>query len=89
MANELLNSLLKEYEHKKMQAELDLEKRKELLYKKIPRLSEIESEIYPEVKKAIPNKEFLMVFTFGEYGVRDHGANTTGGLMLSFTAFGK
>ena len=45
MANELLNSLLKEYEHKKMQAELDLEKRKELLYKKIPRLSEIESEL--------------------------------------------
>lgn len=45
MANELLNSLLKEYEQKKIHAEIDLEKRKELLYKKIPRLSEIENEL--------------------------------------------
>ena len=28
----------------------------------------IEEKIYPEIKKAIPDKEFLMVFTFGEYG---------------------
>ena len=34
MSNEVLNSLLKEYEQKKVKAELDLEKRKEDLYKK-------------------------------------------------------
>jgi ribosomal protein L16/L10AE len=27
--------------------------------------------------------------TFGEYGYEDDGNNTCGGLMLSFTAFGK
>ncbi len=45
MSNEVLNSLLKEYEQKKLKAELDLEKRKEELYKKIPRLQQIENEI--------------------------------------------
>ena len=38
MSNEILNSLLKDYEQKKLQAELDSEKRKEELYQKIPRL---------------------------------------------------
>ena len=38
MANEILNSLLKEYEQKKLKAELDLEKRKDDLYNRIPRL---------------------------------------------------
>ncbi len=52
-------------------------------------LANIEDKIYPEVKKAIPNKEFLMVFTFGEYGQGDHSSNTVGGLSLSYTAFGK
>ena len=28
----------------------------------------------------------MTIFTFGEYGSKDHGANTCGGLMLSFTA---
>ena len=51
-------------------------------------LSQIEDKIYPEVKKVIPNKEFLMVFTFGEYGTGDHSSNTVGGLSLSYTAFG-
>ena len=51
-------------------------------------LSSIEDKIYPEVKKVIPNKEFLMVFTFGEYGMGDHSSNTVGGLSLSYTAFG-
>ena len=51
-------------------------------------LSKIEDNIYPEVKKVIPNKEFLMVFTFGEYGTGDHSANTVGGLSLSYTGFG-
>ena len=45
MSNEVLNSLLKEYEQKKVKAELDLEKRKEDLYKKIPRLQQIEDEL--------------------------------------------
>ena len=51
-------------------------------------LSQIEDRIYPEVKKVIPDKEFLMVFTFGEYGTGDHSSNTVGGLSLSYTAFG-
>lgn len=45
MANEILNSLLKEYEQKKINAEIDLEKRKEKLYKLIPRLEEIDNEL--------------------------------------------
>ena len=45
MSNEVLTSLLKEYEQKKLKAEIDLEKRKEDLYKKIPRLQEIENEL--------------------------------------------
>ena len=45
MSNEILNSLLKDYEQKKLQAELDSEKRKEELYEKIPRLQEIEEEL--------------------------------------------
>jgi len=45
MDNNVLNSLLREYEHKKIKAELDLEKRKETLYKNIPKLQEIENEI--------------------------------------------
>ena len=45
MANELLSSLLKEYEQKKLKAEMDLEKRKDDLYNKIPRLREIENEL--------------------------------------------
>ena len=45
MANEILNSLLKEYEQKKRRAELALEKRKEQLYKEVPRLQEIEDEL--------------------------------------------
>ena len=40
-----LNCVLKDYEQKKLQAELDSEKRKEELYQKIPRLQEIEEEL--------------------------------------------
>jgi hypothetical protein len=46
-------------------------------------------EVAAQLKKEAKGKPFIAVFTFGEYGVKDHGANTTGGLMLSFTAFGK
>jgi len=52
-------------------------------------LAGIEDKIYPAIKKAIPNKEFLMVFTFGEYGRCEHSSNIVGGLSLSFTGFGK
>ena len=45
MSNEVLNSLLKEYEHKKLNAELDLDRRKNNLYKLIPRLEEIDNEL--------------------------------------------
>mgnify|MGYP004601038077 FL=1 len=45
MANDILNTLLKEYEHKKINAELDLEKRKEKVYALIPRLLGIDDEL--------------------------------------------
>ena len=45
MSNEVLNSLLKEYEQKKLNAELDLDRRKNNLYKLIPRLEEIDNEL--------------------------------------------
>ena len=45
MSNEVLNSLLKEYEQKKLKAEIDLENRKEKLYAQVPRLQEIENEL--------------------------------------------
>ena len=46
-------------------------------------------EVSKQLKKEANGKPFIAIFTFGEYGLKDHGANTTGGLMLSFTAFGK
>ncbi|MCF0125703.1 MAG: hypothetical protein HUJ68_08115 [Clostridia bacterium] len=45
MSNELLNSLLKEYEQKKIRAELDAEERKNSLYASNSRLAEIEDEL--------------------------------------------
>jgi len=45
MADEILYSLLKEQEQKKLKAELDLEKRKEELMRKIPKLKEIEENL--------------------------------------------
>ena len=45
MTNDVLNSLLKEYQQKKLNAELDLDRRKQNLYKLIPRLEEIDSEL--------------------------------------------
>ena len=46
-------------------------------------------EVAEQIKKAANGVPFITIFTFGEYGVRDHGANTCGGLMLSFTGFSK
>lgn len=45
MVNDFFNSLQKEYEQKKLKAEIDLEKRKKSLYEKIPRLQQIEDEL--------------------------------------------
>ena len=45
MANEILDDLLKQYEHKKFQAELERDKRKTDLYKTVPRLQEIEDRL--------------------------------------------
>lgn len=45
MNKNILSSILKEYDQKKLNAELDLEKRKAKLYDSIPRLQEIETEL--------------------------------------------
>ena len=45
LANEILNSLLKEYEQKKLKAEIDADTRKRELYRKIPKLQEIDEKI--------------------------------------------
>ena len=46
-------------------------------------------EVAERLKKEAKGVPFLTVFTFGEYGTEDHGENTCGRLMLSFTGFGK
>ena len=46
-------------------------------------------EVAKQLKKEAKGVPFITIFTFGEYGVKDNGGNTTGGLMLSFTAFEK
>jgi hypothetical protein len=45
-------------------------------------------EVAVGVKTAAGDIPFIMEFTFGEYGYEDDGNNTTGGLMLSYTAIG-
>lgn len=45
-------------------------------------------EVSAGIKAAAGDIPFIVVFTFGEYGFEDDGNNTTGGLMLSFTALG-
>lgn len=47
------------------------------------------NEVAQQVKKSVGDIPFIVEFTFGEYGYEDDGINTCGGLMLSFTAFGK
>ncbi len=46
-------------------------------------------EVYEQLVKEAKGVPFITVFTFGEYGYDEHSANICGGLMLSFTAFGK
>ena len=62
--NEFLNSLLREYEQKKLRAELDSEQRKEELYKKYPKLQEIEEELnnfaIKTSKNILLNKSFSL-----------------------------
>ena len=61
MANEILNTLLKEYEQKKVRAEIAADERKEALYNKIPRLQTLENEINHyalSTAKNILNKKF-------------------------------
>lgn len=64
MSNEVLNSLLKEYEQKKLKAELDLEKRKEALYHNVPRLKQIEDTLnnyaISTAKNILSNNEFSL-----------------------------
>lgn len=49
------------------------------------RIEEVHKQLIKETK-GVP---FIMAFTFGEYGYDEHSENICGGLMLSFTAFGK
>lgn len=46
-------------------------------------------EVHKQIKQVAKNVPFITVFTFGEYGYSEHSSNICGGLMLSFTAFGK
>ena len=46
-------------------------------------------EVAKILKKEAGDMPFITEFTFGEYGYEDDGRNTCGGLMLSFTGFGK
>lgn len=47
------------------------------------------TEVYQNLKEVCQETPFITIFTFGEYGYSDHSANSCGGLMLSFTGFGK
>ena len=48
------------------------------------------NEIYEQVKNELGDIPFITIFTSSEYGyTEDDQTNTTGGLMLSFTAFEK
>lgn len=49
------------------------------------RLEEVHKQLVKEAK-GVP---FIVPFTFGEYGYSENSANSCGGLMLSFTGFGK
>jgi hypothetical protein len=43
-------------------------------------------EVVKNIKAEAGSIPFIVNFTFGEYGYHDDGNNTTGGLMLSYTA---
>ena len=52
-------------------------------------LKENIEEVARQVIKEAKGVPFIMPFNFGEYGYDEHSSNICGGLMLSFTAFGK
>ncbi len=69
MANEILNALLKEYEQKKVRAEIAADERKEDLYKKIPRLQTLENEINNSAlstAKDILNKKYTALSSLSD-----------------------
>ena len=69
MANEILTSLLKEYEQKKVKAEIEAEERKEALYTKIPRLQKLENEINNNAlstAKNILNKQYTSLSSLSD-----------------------
>ena len=47
------------------------------------------TEVYDNLSSVCRDVPFMTIFTFGEYGYSEHSSNSCGGLMLSFTAFGK
>ena len=69
MSNDILNSLLREYERYKLNAEFDLEKRKEDLYKRFPKLQEIEIELNKAGISA--NKNILLNNSFSLNELKD------------------
>lgn len=46
-------------------------------------------EVYALIIKETNGVPFIMPFTFGQFGYEEHSANCCGGLMMSFTVFGK
>lgn len=46
-------------------------------------------EVHKQMIRETRGVPFITCFTFGEYGYDEHSSNICGGLMLSFTAFGK
>ena len=46
-------------------------------------------EVYNLILKETNGVPFIMPFTFGQFGYEEHSANCCGGLMMSFTVFGK
>ena len=69
MANEVLNSLLREYSQKKLKAEIDLNNRKNSLFSLLPKLSEIENELNSfaiQTTKNVINKSNNSKYTVNE-----------------------
>ena len=52
-------------------------------------LKERLDEVYKNVLDETGGTPFIMPFTYGQFGYEEHSANCCGGLMMSFTAFGK
>lgn len=46
-------------------------------------------DIYNDIIKETKNVPFIMPFTYGQYGYEEHSENSCGGLMMSYTIFGK